>query len=103
MSSEIDNPFPAMNPWLESHWHSVHAAFLTYVRDQISDQLPPGLAALTEERVEVEDLTGGGSRRFGPDVSLHETTAKPFSGGESSVTVAEPRVFDEARYRASRR
>ena len=83
MSSEFENPFPAMNPWLQGQWHSVHARLITYVCDQISEQLPPGLAALTEERVEVEDLTGGTNRRLGPDVSIQNWNSQ--KTGEAAV------------------
>ena len=91
MDDELDNPLPMMNPWLQAYWQSIHARIITYVCDQISDQLPSGLAALTEERVEIEDLTGGPNRVAGPDVSLHDT-------GVSNATptaVAEPLPHDE--------
>lgn len=71
MNEEMKNPFPGMNPWLEDHWHSVHARFLTYACDQIAAQLPPGLAALTEERVAIESFREDFKRNIVPDVGIH--------------------------------
>ncbi len=62
-----------MNPWLEDHWHSVHASFLTYARDQLNEQLPPGLAALTEEQLTVENYRDDFPPRIGPDLSVKES------------------------------
>lgn len=66
-----------MNPWLEDHWHSVHASFLTYARDQINGQLPPGLAALTEEQLTIENLRDDFPSRIGPDLAIEETAFAP--------------------------
>ena len=48
------NPFPGMNPWLESHWGDIHTSLTTYARDQLQPQLPAGLRARVEEYVAVE-------------------------------------------------
>ncbi len=66
-----------MNPWLEDHWHSVHARFLTYASDQIVQQLPPGLAALTEEQLTIENFRDDFPSRIGPDLAIEETTFAP--------------------------
>lgn len=71
-AANLDNPFPGMNPWLWSHWPSVHASFLTYARDQITAQLPPGLAALTETRVVIENLRDDVRATYGPDIAIEE-------------------------------
>ena len=49
-----DNPFPGMNPWLESHWGDVHTRLTTYSCDQLQPQLPSGLRARIEEYIAVE-------------------------------------------------
>ena len=41
----MNSPFPGMDPFLESHWRDVHTSMMTYIRDQIQDQLPPDLVA----------------------------------------------------------
>lgn len=46
-----DNPFPGMNPFLERHWSDVHANLISYIRDALAENLPPGLKARSEERV----------------------------------------------------
>ncbi len=97
-TQNLDNPFPGMNPWLESHWQSVHARFLTYLGDQLTELLPDGLAALTEERVVVENLR---EPRLGkslvPDIAIKKPwdLHAPLQPGPSSyggLAVAEPLV-----------
>ena len=83
----LENPFPGMNPWLESYWQSVHSRFLTYLGDQVSEALPEGLAALTEERVLVE------SRRDDP----------PAQAMVSDVAVTQPWDADGRSSRQSER
>ena len=73
MITDLENPFPGMNPWLQSYWHSVHASLITYARDAISAQLPPGLAALTEERLVIENLRDDFKKSIGPDVAIAES------------------------------
>ena len=81
----MENPFPGMNPWLESYWQSVHASFLTYLRDEISDSQPEGLAALTEERIVVENLREDMPRKsMVPDVAVSE----PWDGPTRPALVA---------------
>ena len=48
------NPFPGMNPWLESRWHTVHSRLITYACDQLQQRLPEGLFAITEEGLTVD-------------------------------------------------
>ena len=72
------NPFPGMNPFLESHWGDVHTSLTTYARDHLQPQLPSGLRARIEEYVAVESdwVTGAIKRsRFAPDVRVIERSA----------------------------
>lgn len=89
MSAELDNPFAGMNPWLWSHWHSIHASFITYARDQISAQLPSGLAALTEERIVIENLRDDFKARLGPDIAVEE-----FWEGAAAASAGGQKVAD---------
>jgi len=41
MVSEMNNPFPSVNPWLEEFWRDIHAHLLTYACDHLNGQLLP--------------------------------------------------------------
>jgi hypothetical protein len=89
------NPFPGMNPWLESHWGDVHTCLTTYARDQLHTQLPDGLRARIEEYVAVEadELLPGSRSRFAPDVRVIERAYAPAAEVPDSVgttALAEP-------------
>jgi hypothetical protein len=66
------NPFPGMNPWLETHWGDVHTRLTTYACDHLQPLLPAGLRARIEEYVSVEseDSPGEASAHFSPDVRV---------------------------------
>lgn len=86
-----ENPFPGMNPYLESYWGDVHTRLTTYACDQIQSQLPGGLRARIEEYVAVEsddDWDGGRSdrgARFAPDVAI---TERPSASPPSAQSLA---------------
>lgn len=80
----IKSPFPGMDPWLEQHWGDVHASLIVYLRDQISEQLPSGLQARVEERLEVSTDTS--SRFITPDVVVREPGATLVDAGTGSGT-----------------
>ena len=85
-----ENPFPGMNPWLESHWGDIHTSLSTYARDQLQPQLPAGLRARVEEYVAVESDDDESRRtRFAPDVRVVERPDAPFSTGGGAAAVAE--------------
>ena len=54
MRVDMKNPFPGMNPWLEDYWRDVHASLLVYARDQLNEELPPGLQARVDERLAID-------------------------------------------------
>ncbi|MCY2991971.1 MAG: DUF4058 family protein [Planctomycetota bacterium] len=90
-----NNPFPGMNPWLESHWGDMHTSLTTYARDHLQPQLPAGLRARIEEYVAVEsdEPLDGPRRRFAPDVRVIErpdATAESEDVATSVATMAEP-------------
>lgn len=67
------NPFPGMNPWLESYWGDVHTSLTTYARDAIQKQLPPDLHARVEEYLSVDEPDGDPKyrhRRISPDIHI---------------------------------
>src|SRR5207253_5915990 len=67
------SPFPGMDPFLEQDWLDVHSALVTYIRDQLQDQLPQDLCARMESRVLVEDDADEKKRPRHPDVRVVET------------------------------
>ena len=85
----MSSPFPGMDPYLEAHWRDVHTRVMTYLCDQIQDQLPSDLVARVEESVSVD--TEDGARLIAPDVSVVEDFEYAAMGVQSeSVAVAEP-------------
>ncbi len=67
------NPFPGMNPWLESYWGDVHTSLTTYARDAIQKQLPSDLHARVEEYLSVDEPDGDPKyrhRRISPDIHI---------------------------------
>lgn len=70
----MKSPFPGMDPFLELSWHDLRAALITYIRDQLQDELPADLRAQINERVVLqqdhEPLIGRGTQ---PDVAVSET------------------------------
>ena len=97
MPFDMKNPFPGMNPWLEDYWRDVHASLLVYARDQLNDELPPGLSARVDERLAI-DAEDEKPRTYLPDVSVTELWDRPAGPvlGQSgqTVVVAEPTVVD---------
>jgi len=51
------NPFPGMNPYLESrrYWNDFHTSLMTYIRNTLQPQLRPRYVARLEERVYGEE------------------------------------------------
>lgn len=89
----MPSPFPGMDPYLESHWLDVHPRLIVEASNQIQNQLGDDLVARIEERLIVEDSTGG-SRPIGPDVRVveHGHPGEPVLP-RSGVSVAEPLIF----------
>lgn len=91
------SPFPGMDPYLEAHWRDVHTSMMTYIRDQIQEQLPYDLVARVEETVSVDYEDS--SRSIAPDVRVVEDFDDAVLGDQTvSVAVAEPLlVLEEVR------
>lgn len=66
----MSNPFPGMNPYLESHWRDVRASLLLYIRDELQERLPAELYAQVEEDVFIDSNEGTSRRR--PDIANPE-------------------------------
>ncbi|HEX8913821.1 MAG TPA: DUF4058 family protein [Humisphaera sp.] len=84
-------PFPGMDPWLEPRWGGIHHGLIGFIQEQLNDQLPPGLVARVEERVQVTQADGH-SRDVVPDVYVARSArgrAAP-AGGTAAATLDEP-------------
>lgn len=90
----MKSPFPGMDPYLESHWRDVHTRLMTYIGDQIQEQLPADLVARVEEKIEVDGPDD--IRLVAPDVSIvqDQETVIDLPQGEFTL-VAEPLVVLE--------
>ncbi len=67
------NPFPGMNPWLESHWGDLHTRLPMYSCDAIQRQLPAELHARVEEYLSFDEPNGDPNdrhRRIAPDIHI---------------------------------
>ncbi len=85
----MKSPFPGMDPYLETRWGDVHSRLNIYASDIISQSLPPGLLARSEERAIVSDPIGGWDRDIYPDVSLFERGLSEPSVVGGGVDLAE--------------
>src|SRR4051794_9506085 len=99
MAANLSNPFPGMNPWLESWWGDVHHSLIQYSRDQLAERLPSDLFAQIEETKYV--LSPDQERAvYRPDVVLWEDRNKKIAStevgaaGEGAVAVAVPVRYD---------
>jgi hypothetical protein len=81
------NPLPGMNPWLEKRWGDMHTRLTMYACDYIAKQLPPGLQALIEEYLAVEDSSEYPSteRRIAPDIYVSAVHATYSVGSQPAV------------------
>lgn len=68
-----DNPFPGMNPFLQAFWPDVHTALIGYIRDAITDQLPSGLKARSEETVLLAAQEEVPGKAYRADVAVLES------------------------------
>ena len=68
----MQNPFPGMNPWLQRKWSDVHTMLIGYIRDALSPELPPDLAAYAEERIALQ-AQGEPPVGFRSDVAITES------------------------------
>jgi hypothetical protein len=70
----MKSPFPGMDPYLEAHWRDVHTRLITYVSDQLQEQLPDGLLSRVEENVLI-DFEDEGQLWSRPDVQVTENSS----------------------------
>jgi hypothetical protein len=76
--SGAQSPFPGMDPYLEAFWNDVHGKLVTYITDDLNEQLPSRFRATMQERVVIADLDQPLSGARYPDVAVLEA---PFITG----------------------
>lgn len=90
------NPFPGMDPYLESptHWSDFHARFVPLLADAINDRLPENYIARVGEHVTVVspvlDVPGGPG--FVPDVAVMRAEGTASAAGPSAAVAMPPAV-----------
>ncbi len=77
------SPFPGMDPYLEQDWLDAHARLITYICDQMQQQLPEDLLARMESRVLVSDVDDEEIRQQHPDVRVVDVGGQ--RGGGATV------------------
>lgn len=99
----ITNPFPGMNPYLESvdRWRGVHAYLTQMIRKQLNSVLPANYVADSEGRLIVD--YGDDMRSIYPDVSVTHSErpkgAVPSSGGVAVLERESTRCVLELPHR----
>lgn len=96
------SPFPGMDPYLEDPylWRDVHKGLIYNIRQQINAQLPPGYAAIAEERLYVEQPGTNTPDLILPDVTVSRTHLQATSyitsnAGGATTAVREPMAVTE--------
>ena len=69
---QTTNPFPGMNPFLEGSWPDVHTTLIGFIREGMSEELPPDLSARAEEEVIVGHESDEPLTRYRADVAVSE-------------------------------
>ncbi len=82
------NPFPGMNPYLESptFWRGVHSRFIVYASEIIQNQVRPRYRVDVEERVYIETS----QRHIYPDITI----VKPIQTRPASETLVAVLEYD---------
>lgn len=95
---QMTNPFPGMNPFLESSWADVHMRLIGYISDTLAEKLPMDLAARAEQVIEIGGDESEDSSRYRADVGVTEDwnadlpqVWQPDDG--TAVAVAEPEII----------
>lgn len=87
----MHNPFPGMNPYLESTilWPDVHNRLTFAICDQIQPELSPRYTAVITPYVTTETIEIAQPRVFVPDVGIFEQ-ATPTAGGPATAIAPAP-------------
>ncbi|MEN3002492.1 MAG: DUF4058 family protein [Armatimonadota bacterium] len=85
------NPFPGMNPYLESrrYWNDFHLRLMTYISNELQPQIRPRYVARLEERVYVEESR----REIQPDVVILRTKGRGTAAALLEASYDLPQVL----------
>lgn len=99
------NPFPGMNPFMESSWSDVHMALIGFIRQELGEVLPEDLSAKAEMRVTV---LGGEAPYYKPDLAIVQDSWKQGiapswspASDSSGILATDPLIYevDEVTHR----
>lgn len=102
---QTTNPFPGMNPFLQSRWSDARTRLIAYVGDAIGAELPGDLTVVAEEALVIDspDPESDRGSRFRADVAMtaDETLRMPEHLKEPPIgdtaAVAEPLMVRVSR------
>ena len=88
------NPFPGMNPWLETAWPGVHALLIALLALKVSPMLPDDLTARPEEGVNISSADSETPDLVRADVAIVESWQQgiPPSWNPSADSALEARA-----------
>ena len=87
------SPFPGMDPYLETHWRSVHHRLITYLGDQLQSVLPNAFRVEVEERVFVSGDVDA-NRVISPDVVVTQRPVARIERASQLLTATQPIVSE---------
>ena len=93
------SPFPGMDPYLEDPylWRDVHGGLIYNIRQQINAQLPAGYAAITDERLYVEQPGPHVPDLILPDVTVSRSRPPIASAPSLNASSATTAVRESPR------
>lgn len=91
------NPFPGMNPFMETRWRDVHLKMIALICEELGGEMPAAYSAMAEEHIEV---SGGSSQNYYPDITIMDESWRrglppvwqPEKIGQ--IAVAEPEIVE---------
>jgi hypothetical protein len=78
-TSHRQNPFPGIDPWMQSRWSDIHTRLISYLCDQLAVTLPDDLVVVAEESIALE-APGQGLEGRKLDVAVSDTEESWRSG-----------------------
>ena len=89
----MPNPFPGMNPYLESRWGTFHGPLTVAIAAHLNQLLPSDLEARVEQQVRIESVADDDPRLRRPDVAIVElgtADVGEITAGPGMLAVADP-------------
>ncbi len=103
MAMSKENPFPGMNPYLETAWPDMHARLIVETCNVLGETLPADLTARAEEAVAIDGVPTDDGRSVRADAAVVQRESWRFGvppawkpgehTGVGGVVAAEPEYF----------